>query len=118
MTVADADAVYIHDACTFSVVAGVEALGLCVEGEGGPYAESGALALGSECPVNLHGGMLSHGHAGGVFHLLDAVRQLQGTAGRRQVEGAEVVVAHGNGGVFSTFSTMVLGGADDRQAPP
>ena len=59
--------------------------------------------------MNLHGGMLSHGHAGGVFHLLDAVRQLQGAAGRRQVEGAEVVVAHGNGGVFSTFSTMVLG---------
>ena len=74
------------------MVAGVEALGLCGVGEGGPYAESGALALGSECPVNLHGGMLSHGHAGGVFHLLDAVRQLQGAAGRRQVEGAEVVV--------------------------
>ena len=109
LSAADADAVYIHDACTFSVVAGVEALGLCGEGEGGPYAESGALALGSECPVNLHGGMLSHGHAGGVFHLLDAVRQLQGAAGRRQVEGAEVVVSHGNGGVFSTFSTMVLG---------
>ena len=109
LTIADADAVYIHDACTFSVVAGVEALGLCGEGEGGPYAASGALALGSARPLNLHGGMLSHGHAGGVFHLLDAVRQLQGTAGRRQVNGAEVVVVHGNGGVFSTFSTMILG---------
>ena len=109
LTAADADAVYIHDACTFSVVAGVEALGLCGEGEGGPYSESGALAMGSDCPVNLHGGMLSHGHAGGVFHLLDAVRQLQGAAGRRQVDGAEVVVSHGNGGMFSTFSTMVLG---------
>ncbi len=107
--VTDAAAVYIHDACTFSVVAGVEALGLCDPGEGGPYAASGALGSGSAHPVNLHGGMLSHGHAGGVFHLLDAVRQLRGTAGRRQVEGAEVVVAHGNGGVFSTFSTMILG---------
>ena len=112
LSAADADAVYIHDACTFSVVAGVEALGLCGPGEGGPYAASGALGLGSAHPVNLHGGMLSHGHAGGVFHLLDAVRQLQGAAGRRQVEGAEVAVVHGNGGVFSAFSTMVLGRED------
>ena len=112
LSAADADAVYIHDACTFSVVAGVEALGLCDPGEGGPYAASGALGLGSAHPVNLHGGMLSHGHAGGVFHLLDAVRQLQGAAGRRQVEGAEVAVVHGNGGVFSAFSTMVLGRED------
>ena len=112
LSAADADVVYIHDACTFSVVAGVEALGLCGPGEGGPYAASGALGLGSAHPVNLHGGMLSHGHAGGVFHLLDAVRQLQGAAGRRQVEGAEVAVVHGNGGVFSAFSTMVLGRED------
>ena len=112
LSAADADAVYIHDACTLSVVAGVEALGLCGPGEGGPYAASGALGLGSAHPVNLHGGMLSHGHAGGVFHLLDAVRQLQGTAGRRQVERAEVAVVHGNGGVFSAFSTMVLGRED------
>ena len=112
LSAADTDAVYIHDACTFSVVAGVEALGLCDPGEGGSYAASGALGLGSAHPVNLHGGMLSHGHAGGVFHLLDAVRQLQGAAGRRQVEGAEVAVVHGNGGVFSAFSTMVLARAD------
>lgn len=112
LSAADADAVYIHDACTFSVVAGVEALGLCDPGEGGPYAASGALGLGSAHPVNLHGGMLSHGHAGGVFHLLDAVRQLQGAAGRRQVEGAKVAVVHGNGGVFSAFSTMVLARED------
>lgn len=112
LSAAEANAVYIHDACTFSVVAGVEALGLCGPGEGGPYAASGALGLGSAHPVNLHGGMLSHGHAGGVFHLLDAVRQLQGAAGRRQVDGAEVAVVHGNGGVFSAFSTMVLARAD------
>ena len=112
LSATDADAVYIHDACTFSVVAGVEALGLCGPGEGGPYAASGALGLGSAHPVNLHGGMLSHGHAGGVFHLLDAVRQLQGAAGRRQADGAEVAVVHGNGGVFSAFSTMVLARED------
>lgn len=109
MTIADVGPVYIHDACTFSVVAGVESLGLCAEGEGGAHAESGELALGADHPVNLHGGMLSHGHAGGVFHTLDAIRQLRGEAGRRQVDGVEVALVHGNGGVFSTFSTMILG---------
>jgi len=111
LSVEDAAAVYIHDACTFSVVAGVEALGLCPLGQGGVYAASGAIELGGAHPVNLHGGMLSHGHAGGVFHLLDGIRQLRSEAGPRQVEGAEVVVVHGNGGMFATFSTMILGRA-------
>ena len=105
----DADVIYVHDACTISTILGVEALGLCAEGEGGPYAAEGRLQLGRPNPVNVHGGMLSHGHAGGVFHLIDAIRQLRGEAGGRQVAGAEVAIVSGNGGVLSTFSTMVLG---------
>ncbi len=109
LTIDDVDVVYVHDACTMSTILGAEALGLCDEGEGGPYAAAGNLQLGRPHPVNVHGGMLSHGHAGGVFHLLDAVRQLRGQAGARQVDGAEVAVVSGNGGVLSTFSTMLLG---------
>ena len=52
--------------------------------------------------------MLSHGHAGGVFHFLDALRQLRGEAGPRQVDGAEVAVVFGNGGVLAAFSSMLL----------
>ena len=106
---ADADVVYVHDACTISTILGVEALGLCAEGEGGPYAAEGRMRLGRPNPVNVHGGMLSHGHAGGVFHLIDAIRQLRGEAGARQVADAELAIVSGNGGVLSTFSTMVLG---------
>jgi acetyl-CoA acetyltransferase len=104
----EADVVYIHDACTISTILGVEALGLCREGEGGAYAAEGRLRLGQPHPVNVHGGMLSHGHAGGVFHLIDAVCQLRGEAGERQVSGARRAIVSGNGGVLSTFSTMVL----------
>lgn len=105
----EADVVYIHDACTISTILGVEALGLCGEGEGGPYAAEGRLQLGQPHPVNVHGGMLSHGHAGGVFHLIDAIRQLRHEADARQVPNAELAIVSGNGGVLSTFSTMVLG---------
>jgi acetyl-CoA acetyltransferase len=109
LTVDDVDVVYVHDACTVSTLIGIEALGLCGEGESGPYAAQGRLQQGNPRPVNLHGGMLSHGHAGGVFHFLDALRQLRGEAGRRQVDNAEVAAVSGNGGVLSTFSTMLLG---------
>jgi acetyl-CoA acetyltransferase len=108
MTVDDVDVVYVHDACTMSTLLGIEALGLCAEGESGPYAAEGRLQLGRPRPVNLHGGMLSHGHAGGVFHFLDALRQLRGEAGARQVAGAEVAAVFGNGGVLSTYSAMLL----------
>ena len=108
LTVDDLDVVYVHDACTISTLMGIEALGMCGEGESGPYAAEGRLQLGHPRPVNVHGGMLSHGHAGGVFHFLDAVRQLRGEAGPRQVEGARVAAVTGNGGVLSTFSTMFL----------
>ena len=108
LTVDDLDVVYVHDACTVSTLMGIEALGMCSEGESGSYAAEGRLQLGHPRPVNVHGGMLSHGHAGGVFHFLDAVRQLRGEAGPRQVEGAQVAAVTGNGGVLSTFSTMFL----------
>jgi acetyl-CoA acetyltransferase len=110
LTVEDVDVAYVHDACTISTLIGIEALGLCPEGESGAYAAEGRLQLGHARPVNVHGGMLSHGHAGGVFHFLDAVRQLRGEAGPRQVPGATVAAVSGNGGVLSTFSTMLLGG--------
>jgi acetyl-CoA acetyltransferase len=109
LTVDDVDVVYVHDACTVSTLLGIEALGLCPAGQSGPYAAEGRLQLGQPRPVNLHGGMLSHGHAGGIFHFLDALRQLRGEAGPRQVDGAAVAAVSGNGGVLSTYSTMLLG---------
>lgn len=110
ITIADADFCCIHDAFTISTILGVEALGLCANGEGGAYAAAGRLDLGGPCPVNPHGGLLSHAHIGGMNHLCEAVRQLRHEAEpERQVPDARVGVVSGNGGVFSLCGVMVLG---------
>jgi len=110
LKITDADFCCIHDAFTISTVLGAEALGLCGPGEGGPYAAAGKLDLGGPCPVNPHGGLLSHAHIGGMNHLCEAVRQLRHEAEEpRQVAGAKVGVVSGNGGVFSLCGVMVLG---------
>ena len=64
-------------------------------------------------PVNTNGGGLSYCHPGmyGLFLLIEAVRQLRGECGARQVPGAETAIAHGNGGVLSSQSTVILGTA-------
>jgi acetyl-CoA acetyltransferase len=110
LRIEDADFCCIHDAFTISTILGAETLGLCGPGEGGPYAATGALDLGGPCPVNPHGGLLSHAHIGGMNHLCEAVRQLRHEADTpRQVPEAKVGVVSGNGGVFSLCGVMVLG---------
>lgn len=110
IAIGDADFCCIHDAFTISTILGVEALGLCAEGEGGAYAAAGRLDLGGPCPVNPHGGLLSHAHIGGMNHLCEAVRQLRHEVEpERQVPDARVGVVSGNGGVFSLCGVMVLG---------
>jgi acetyl-CoA acetyltransferase len=110
ITIGDADVCCIHDAFTISTILGVEALGLCADGEGGAYAAAGRLDLGGRCPVNPHGGLLSHAHIGGMNHVCEAVRQLRHEAEpARQVPGAGIAVVSGNGGVFSMCGVMVMG---------
>lgn len=73
----------------------------------------GRIAPGGELPVNTNGGGLSCCHPGmyGVFLLVEAVQQLRGEAGERQVANAEVALCHGNGGVLSSQVTALLGTA-------
>ncbi len=108
---ADLDVASIHDAFTFTVLFALEEIGLCAAGSGGDYYRSGAATFGGRCPVNTHGGLLSQGHIGGMLHLTEAVRQVQGTAGPTQVPGVRHAVVTGNGGIFSVCGTMVLRGA-------
>jgi acetyl-CoA acetyltransferase len=107
----DIDVALLHDAFTISVLITLEAMGMCPPGGGGAYMRSGAGSLGGRCPINTHGGLLSQAHIGGMLHLVEAVRQLRGEAGRRQVPDARLAVVSGNGGVFSVCGAMVLEGA-------
>lgn len=107
---ADVDVCLFYDAFTIMVPMTFEALGFCAPGEGGPYAADGRMRVGGALPTNPDGGGLSACHPGmrGVFLLVEAVRQLRGEAGARQVPGARVACANGTGGWFSSASTVLL----------
>jgi acetyl-CoA acetyltransferase len=107
------DVLQLYDAFTINVILFLEDLGFCEKGEGGSLAASGALAPGGALPTNTNGGGLSCVHPGmyGIFLLIEAVEQLRGAAGPRQVPGAEIALAHGNGGLLSAQSTAIFGTA-------
>lgn len=98
----------LHDAFTVSVLVTLEALGYAKPGEGGAFMKSGAGSLGGKLPVNTHGGLLSHAHVAGILHWVEAVRQLRGEAGKRQVPNAKRALVSGNGGVFSICGVTIL----------
>lgn len=108
------DVVEVYDAFTITTLLFLEDLGFCPKGEGGRFVQDGAIAPGGQLPVNTNGGGLSFCHPGmyGIFPLIEATRQLRGEAGERQVPGAQTAIAHGNGGVMSSQSTVILGGPD------
>jgi acetyl-CoA acetyltransferase len=108
---ADIDVVELYDAFTINPILFLEDLGFCPKGEGGRFVTGGHIAPGGGLPVNTNGGGLSYCHPGmyGLFLLIEAVRQLRGEAGARQVQGADTAIAHGNGGVLSSQSTVILG---------
>ena len=106
------DCAEVHDCFTITEIINYEDLDFCAPGTGGHFVEEGRSALGGELPVTTHGGLLSAVHpglAGGMFHVVEAVRQLRGECGARQVPGAEVALAHGNGGIIGIHCTLILG---------
>jgi acetyl-CoA acetyltransferase len=111
---ADIDTVQLYDAFTINTILFLEDLGFCPKGEGGPFVASGAIAPGGSLAVNTNGGGLSCCHPGmyGLFTMVEAVRQLRGEGGDRQVPGAALALAHGNGGVLSSQATLIFGTAD------
>ncbi len=107
----DVDVVELYDAFTINTILFLEDLGFCAKGEGGAFVEDGRIAPGGALPVNTNGGGLSCVHPGmyGMFLTIEAVEQLRGQAGDRQVEGAEIALCNGNGGLLSSQVTAVLG---------
>ena len=107
--------VELYDAFTINTILFLEDLGFCKKGEGGRFVAAGASRRAAALPVNTNGGGLSYCHPGmyGLFLLIEAVRQLRGECGERQVTGAETAIAHGNGGVLSSQSTVISGHRGD-----
>jgi acetyl-CoA acetyltransferase len=107
----DIDVVELYDAFTINTVLFLEDLGFCPKGEGGRFVSDGHIAPGGGLPVNTNGGGLSYCHPGmyGLFLLIEAALQLRGECDSRQIADCETAIAHGNGGVLSSQSTVILG---------
>lgn len=107
----DIDVAELYDCFSIVPIIELEELGFCEPGEGGAFFAEGHARIGGKLPINTHGGMLSHAHAGaagGLFGIVEAVRQLRGGLGKRQVEGAEVALVHNEGGILSSHCTAIF----------
>jgi acetyl-CoA acetyltransferase len=105
---ADLDLAYLYDSFTITTALQLLAYGLDRgEGLGALLADPG-IGPGARLPVNTHGGLLS-ATTSGLFHLVEAVRQLRGEADDRQVDGARTALVTNIGGVFSNHAALVLG---------
>jgi len=111
VTPSDIDTCQVYDAFTPMVLLTLEGLGFCGKGEGGAFVEGGTLRVGGALPTNTDGGGLSACQPGmrGMFLLIEAVRQLRGECGERQVPGARLACVNGTSGWFSATSTVILG---------
>lgn len=105
------DVAELYDSFTYTVLASIEDLGFCAKGAGGEFVAGQRTAPGGDFPLNTSGGGLSYTHPGmfGMFLVIEAVRQLRGECGPRQVDDAELAVVNGMGGYLSSAATLVLG---------
>ena len=111
LTPAEVDLAMVYDAFTINTILFLEDLGFCPKGEGGRFVADGAIAPGGRLAVNTNGGGLSCVHPGmyGMFLIIEAVTQLRGDAGRRQLGTCDIALCHGNGGTLSSQVTALLG---------
>lgn len=107
----DCDLVMLYDAFTITTLLFLEDLGFCPKGEGGRFVQNGTIAPGGKLAVNTSGGGLSCVHPGmyGLFLIVEAVTQLRGHAGARQLAKCDIALCHGNGGQLSSEVTALLG---------
>ncbi|MEM6533523.1 MAG: thiolase [Myxococcota bacterium] len=105
----DVDHLMLYDAFAHLPIYGLEDLGFVKPGEAGAFITEGHTRPGGSLPLNTNGGGLSYVHSGmyGMFALQEGVRQMRGTS-PAQVDGAEISVVHGVGGMFSAAATVVL----------
>ena len=112
ITHGDVDHMMVYDAFAHLPIWGLEDLGFVGRGEAGPFIADGNTRPGGALPLNTNGGGLSYMHSGmyGMYALQESVRQIRGTAAA-QVEGAEVSLCLGVGGMFAASGCIVMGTA-------
>ena len=109
----DLDLLSIYDCYSIVVAMTLEDAGICPKGESGPWLERADFSINSNLPINPHGGQLSTGQAdlaGGMGHVVEAVKQLRGDAEGRQIQEPDLALVTGNGATLSEEVALVLGG--------
>src|SRR5262245_22160473 len=109
LSLGDVDLCEIYDCYTVTVLITLEDYGFCAKGEGGPFVADGRTGPGGSLPVNTGGGQLSSSYMWGMTPISEAVIQVRGQGGDRQVPAHDVALVSGNGGVLSTHATLLLG---------
>jgi acetyl-CoA acetyltransferase len=104
----EVDILELYDCYTYTVLVTLEDYGFCRKGEGGPFVADGRLGPDGELPTNTGGGQLSAFYMWGMTPLAEAVIQLRGHAGERQVTPHDVALVSGNGGILNYHATAVL----------
>jgi acetyl-CoA acetyltransferase len=106
------DLAMLYDCFTITPMLLAEECGFAARGEAAELWKDGRASIEGRFPINTHGGMLSHAHAGatgGLFETVEAVRQLRGGEGARQVARHEVALVHVEGGIMSNHATLIYG---------
>ena len=115
LTPDDIDLLQLYDCFTPALLMQIEDLGFCGKGEGGAWLASGISRPGGSKPMNTHGGMLSYchpGNPGAMFGLTEAITQMRGDAGDRQLPNVRTALCHAQGGIMSSHATIILGVGD------
>jgi acetyl-CoA acetyltransferase len=108
VTLVDVDFCQIYDCYTLTVIVTLEDYGFCAKGEGGPFIGDGATRPGGRLPTNTGGGQLSSFYMWGMTPVSEAVIQLRGEGGERQLSRHDIGLVSGNGGLLSTHATAIL----------
>lgn len=105
----DIEMAQLYDCFTVTVLLELESLGFCKQGQAGAAVAAGLLGRDGALPSNTNGGMLSCAN-GGILHVTEAVAQMRGTAGERQLARRPATgLVHGNGGILASHATLILG---------